>query len=72
MSAENGKVCCNCRHNIRFAHNNDVTDIRCYCRITHKPIDYVQGMTHWCRHWSKDVNKSRKEKSNGSNENDSD
>lgn len=56
MSEQNGKVCANCRHNIRFAYRGDATDIRCYCHITHKPIDYVQGMTGWCRHWSRDVN----------------
>lgn len=30
MSKENGKVCCNCRHNIR---TNDMGNIRCKCEI---------------------------------------
>lgn len=51
MSVENGKVCCNCRHNIR---TGEVPKIECHCDIDNSYIGYVQCMEHWCRHWSKE------------------
>ena len=51
MSVENGKVCCNCRHNIR--HYEDKGGA-CYCDIDNHYIGYIECMEGWCRHWSKD------------------
>lgn len=52
MSVENGKVCCNCRHNIRkYSHE---WGVRCYCDIDKKYMSYAQVMEGWCRHWSKE------------------
>ena len=54
MSEENGKVCCNCRHNIR---KHEImfqeTFINCYCDIDNHYIGYAECMEGWCRHWSK-------------------
>lgn len=51
MSEENGKVCCNCRHNIRIPKQ---TYIECHCDIDNHYIGYNECMADWCRHWSKD------------------
>lgn len=51
MSEENGKVCCNCRHNKRMAMG---TYVDCHCDIDGHYIGYVACMTGWCRHWSKE------------------
>ena len=51
MSEENGKVCCNCRHNIREGKG---ADIHCRCDVTGDYLGYVRVMTYWCRHWSKE------------------
>ena len=51
MSVENGKVCCNCRHNIR---TGEVPKIECHCDIDNSYIGYVQCMEGWCKHWSKE------------------
>lgn len=51
MSVENGKVCCNCRHNIRIG---EITSIECHCDLDNHYIGYIDCMTHWCRHWSRD------------------
>lgn len=50
MSVENGKVCCNCRHNIRTKDKR----VKNTCDIDGCYIGYVQCMTGWCRHWAKD------------------
>ena len=50
MSAENGKVCCNCRHNIR---TGEFGDIKCHCDIDGHYIGYVECFDHWCRRWAK-------------------
>lgn len=52
MSVENGKVCCNCRHNIRYWDEGGM----CYCKcvVNDKYMSYIQVMTGWCRHWSRD------------------
>ena len=50
MSVENGKVCCNCRHNIR---THKETHIECHCDLDNHYIGYVACMSYWCRHWSK-------------------
>ena len=47
MSEENGKVCCNCRHNKRMAMG---TYVDCHCDIDGHYIGYVACMTGWCRH----------------------
>lgn len=59
MSVENNKVCCNCGHNIR---TGKVPNIECHCEIDGSYIGYVQCMTYWCRHWSKEKKSERKEK----------
>ena len=51
MSEENGKVCCNCRHNIRTGTG---ADVECYCDVDDHYIGYVACMTHWCQKWAKD------------------
>lgn len=51
MSVDNGKVCCNCRHNIR---TGEVTNIKCHCDIDGSYIGYVQCLEYCCRHWSPD------------------
>lgn len=51
MSQDNGKVCCNCRHNIRQSKENR---IECHCDIDNHYIGYVECMTGWCRHWAKE------------------
>jgi hypothetical protein len=51
MGAENGKVCCNCRHCIR---TGEIANIECHCDIDNSWLSYITVMTHWCRHWSKE------------------
>lgn len=51
MSEENEKVCCNCRHNKRIQKQDY---IECRCDIDNHYIGYVECMTDWCRHWSKE------------------
>lgn len=53
MSEENGKVCCNCRHNIRHWDKEQCT---CRCDLDNHYIGYVECMTGWCRRWAKDKN----------------
>jgi len=55
MSEENGKVCCNCRHNHRIGQ---VPDIVCHCSVTGRTIGYVECVTGWCRHWSRERRKN--------------
>lgn len=53
MSEQNGKVCCNCRHNTRVkVVENDM--ILCRCAITGRILSYSDVMEGWCRHWGKD------------------
>ena len=53
MSEQNGKVCCNCRHNTRDKDEKyDI--IVCWCSIEGRYLSYSEVMTGWCRHWSKD------------------
>ena len=54
MSVENGKVCCNCRHNIRKSKKDY---IECHCDIDNHYIGYVACMEYWCRHWATDKKK---------------
>lgn len=61
MSEENGKVCCNCRHNIR---TKGLDLIECRCDIDGSWLSYVTVMTHWCRHWSRDKEESEVEDGN--------
>ena len=51
MSEKNGKVCCNCRHNIRTEIGKY---IRCECDIDNHCMTYTKCMTGWCKHWAKD------------------
>ncbi len=52
MSAENGKVCCNCRHDIRY---NVAGTIQTVCDIDNHYIGYVQCFEGWCRHWARET-----------------
>ena len=54
MSAENGKVCCNCRHCIRQWDIEDKGMCQTYCEIDKHYIGYVECHEGWCRHWSRD------------------
>ena len=54
MSEENGKVCCNCRHNIRIGKG---ADMECYCDIDWHYICYADCMLFWCRRWAKEERK---------------
>lgn len=51
MSEKNGKVCCNCRRNIRI---NKGTYIECQCDVDKHYIGYIECMEGWCRHWAKE------------------
>ena len=55
MSVENGKVCCNCRHNIR--KRDEKYGIVSYCEIKDYNLGYIQVMEGWCRHWVKEREK---------------
>jgi hypothetical protein len=57
MSEENGKVCCNCRHNIRIGEN---ASIECHCDIDNSYLTYVTVMTHCCKHWSREKGETEK------------
>lgn len=52
MSEENGKVCCNCRHNKRYRGKSGT--IHCECEINGKWLSYIRVMTGWCKHWAKE------------------
>lgn len=54
MSVWNGKVCCNCRHNIQCPQDGDRAKIKCYCELDNHYIGYVESMEYWCKHWAKD------------------
>lgn len=56
MSVENGKVCCNCRHNIRVQDEKDKMT-HCYCEIRDYNMSYAQVMEGWCRRWVKEKEK---------------
>lgn len=51
MSVENGKVCCNCRHNVRVEKDGHIKNI---CEVKNKYMGYVPAMEGWCRHWAKE------------------
>lgn len=52
MSAENGKVCCNCRHNKRYYDEGGM----CYCECEIKGVflSYQEVMAGWCRRWARE------------------
>lgn len=56
MSVDNGKVCCNCRHNIR-EHNEEYDMTQCRCEVSNECMGYMKVMEGWCRHWSKEIEK---------------
>lgn len=64
MSVENGKVCCNCRHNIRKLKYR-ITAIECYCDIDNHYIGYVECMEGWCKHWAKERQTESEERNGG-------
>lgn len=52
MSEKNGKVCCNCKHNIR---KGKIPNITCHCEIDgDRYLSYLTVMTGWCKHWAAD------------------
>lgn len=51
MSVENGKVCCNCRHNKRVVSENRD---ECQCEIDDHYIGYIECFEGWCRHWARE------------------
>jgi len=53
MSAENGKVCCNCRH-CKRTENEDADITWCHCDIDGRYLSYYEVMETSCRHWAKD------------------
>ena len=53
MSAENNKVCCNCRHCIR-SRDKKYDIIVCQCEINKIYLSYAEVMNGWCRHWAKE------------------
>ena len=53
MSAENNKVCCNCRHCIR-SRDEKYDIIICRCEINKIYLGYEDVMGGWCRHWAKE------------------
>lgn len=61
MSEKNGKVCCNCRHNIRTSRAIGTV---CHCAITGNYIGDIDCMTGWCRHWSRERGKNDGRSSN--------
>ena len=59
MSVENGKVCCNCRHNIRTTFDGNTSyncgiNTSCHCEIDGHSIGYVECHEGWCRRWAKE------------------
>lgn len=53
MSAENGKVCCNCRHCIRSRDEKyDMTV--CRCEKYDRYLSYAEVMDGWCKAWKKE------------------
>ena len=53
MSAENGKVCCNCRHCIRSRDEKyDITV--CRCEEHDRYLSYAEIMGGWCKAWKKE------------------
>lgn len=53
MSAETGKVCCNCRHCKRT--QSEDADITCHCEVeNNRYLNYYEVMETSCRHWAKD------------------
>ena len=53
MSAENEKVCCNCRHCKRI-HDDKYDVVFCRCEVERVYLNYAEVMTGWCRHWAKE------------------
>ena len=53
MSAENGKVCCNCRHCIR-SRDEKYGIVVCRCEINKIYLSYAEVMGGWCSAWKKE------------------
>ena len=53
MSAETGKVCCNCRHCI-MERDKKYNITICRCEIHNYHMSYAQVMEGWCRRWAKE------------------
>lgn len=55
MSEENGKVCCNCRHNLRIPYKDSPMISHNECEIDGHRIGYVECFEGWCRHWARET-----------------
>lgn len=53
MSAENGKVCCNCRHCIRI-RDEKYDMIVCRCEVHDVYLSYAEVMSDCCKRWAKE------------------
>ena len=53
MSAENGKVCCNCRHYIR-SRDEKYDMIVCRCEVHDVYLSYAEVMSSCCKRWVKE------------------
>ncbi len=53
MSAENGKVCSNCRHCKRYYDEGGMC--HCKCEVIGKWLSYIRVAEGWCKHWAKDT-----------------
>ena len=52
MSAENGKVCCNCRHCIR-SRDEKYNIVVCRCEVFDRYLSYAEVMASCCERWAK-------------------
>lgn len=59
MSAENGKVCCNCMHCIR-SNDQKYKIIVCRCEVFDKYLGYAEVMASCCERWAKEKDKGDK------------
>ena len=49
MSAENGKICCNCIQE----RDEETLYTRCHCEVDRNFLPYTTMMDWWFRHWEK-------------------
>lgn len=54
MSAENGRVCCNCCHCIR-SRDEKYGIVVCRCEVFSRYLSYADVMATCCERWAKEV-----------------
>lgn len=59
MSAENGKVCCNCRSCIRSRDEKYNVTV-CRCEVFKRYLSYAEVMASCCKRWAKENEKGDK------------